>query len=143
MRQLAGRFATVLLLANVALQVGCAHSKSKCAVEAEAAVRAYLRAGARGAFTNVDDGGGVFTNYGTFVRLEGSGYVGAVWNLQAYDYIKLHRTAYYTGGSFSMVIYVTEGRITAPGLKTIGIPTIESMSSFQGASIFVSHPGLH
>src|ERR1039457_6971490 len=106
------RFATVLLLPIVAVQVGCGHLKSSCAVEGQAAVEAYLRAGAGGAFTNVAVGGGVFTNYGTFLRLEGSGYGGAVWNIQGYDYIQLHRTAYYSGDSFPMVIYVTEGRIT-------------------------------
>jgi hypothetical protein len=137
------RFATVLLLAIVAVQVGCAHSKSKCAVEGQAAVEAYLKAGAGGAFTNVDAGGGVFTNYGNFIRLEGSGFGGAVWNIQGYDYIRLPRTAYYSGGSFPMMIYVTEGRRTAPGLKTIGIPKIESMSPAQGAFIYVSHPDLH
>ena len=136
------RFATVLLLAIVVAQVGCAHSKSRCAVEGQAAVEAFLKAGAGGAFTNVNAGGGTFTNYGTFIRLEGSGYGGAVWNLQAYDYVKLWRTAYYSGGSFPMMIFVTEGRVYAPGLKTIGIPTVESMSPDQGARIFVSHPDL-
>ena len=137
------RFATVLLLAIVAVQVGCAHSKSRCAVEGQAAVEAYLRAGAGGAFTNVAVGGGAITNYGTFLRLEGSGFGGAVWNIQGYDYIRLPRTAYYSGGSFPMMIYVTEGRVTAPGLKAVGIPKIESMSPAQGAFIYVSHPDLH
>ena len=147
-------FATVFLFAIVALQIGCAHSKSKCAVEGQAAVEAYLKAGAGGAFTNVNDGEMTFTNgrftnssnfinYGNFIRLEGSGFGGAVWNIQGYDYIKLQRTAYYSGGSFPMMIYVTEGRRTAPGRKTVGIPTIESMSPLQGAFIYVSHPGLH
>jgi hypothetical protein len=137
------RFASLLLLALLAIQTGCAHSKSKCAVEGQAAVEAFLKAGAGGAFTHVDAGGGVFTNYGNFIRLEGSGYGGAPFNGQAYDYIRLQRTAYYSGGSFPMLIYVTEGRVYAPGLKTIGIPTIEHMSPEQGAFIYVSHPDLH
>jgi hypothetical protein len=136
------RFATVLLLGIVVVQVGCGTSKSRCAVEGQASVEAYLRTGADGAFTNVAVGGGAFTNYGTFLRLEGSGYGGAVWNIQGYDYIKLQRTAYYSGGSFPMMIYVTEGRATAPGLKTVGIPKIEFMSPVQGAFIYISHPGL-
>jgi hypothetical protein len=136
------RFATVLLLAIVALQVGCGTSKSRCAVEGQAAVEAYLRTGADGAFTNVAVGGGAFTNYGTFIRLEGSGFGGAPWNIQGYDYIKLQRTAYFSGGSFPMVIYVTEGRRTATGLKTVGMPIIDRMSPLQGAFIYVSHPDL-
>jgi hypothetical protein len=137
------RFATGLLLAIVAVQIGCAHSKSRCAVEGQAAVEAFLKAGAGGAFTNVDVGGGAFTNYGAFIRLEGSGYGGAGWNIQGYDYIQLHRTAYYSGGSFPIVIYVTEGRRTATGSNTVSIPVIERMSPLQGAFIFVSHPDLH
>ena len=85
----------------------------------------------------------MFTNYGNFIRLECLGFGCAVWNIQGYDYIKLQRTAFYSGGSFPMMIYVTEGRRTAPGLKTIGIPKIESMSPIQGAFIYVSHPDLH
>jgi len=136
------RFATVLLLPIVVVQVGCAHSKSRCAVEGQAAVEAYLRAGADGAFTNVAVGGGAFTNYGTFIRLEGSGYGGAVWNIQGYDYIQLHRTACYSGGSFPMVIYVTEGRRTAAGSNSVSTPIIDRMSPLQGAFIYVSHPDL-
>ena len=105
-------------------------------------MEAYLRAGADGAFTNVAVGGGAFTNYGTFIRLEGSGYGGAGWNIQGYDYIQLHRTAYYSGGSFPMVIYVTESRRTAAGSNTVSLPIIDRMSPLQGAFIFVSHPDL-
>ncbi len=126
------RLSTVLLLAIVAVQGGCVQSRSRCAVEGQAAVETFLRTGA----------GGAITNYGSFLRLEGSGFVGAVWNIQGYEYISLQRTAYYSGGSFPMVIYVTEGRLTAPGLKTVGVPRIESMLPAQGARIFVSHPGL-
>ena len=136
------RFVTALLLGIVVVLVGCGTSKSRCAVEGQAAVEAYLRAGAGGAFTNVDDGEGSFTNYGNFIRLEGSGYGGAPWNIQGYDYIQLHRTAYFSGGSFPMVIYVTEGRRTAAGSNTVGTPIIDRMSSLQGAFIFVSHPDL-
>jgi hypothetical protein len=106
--------------------------EARCATEGQAAVEAFMR----------DDAESVFTNdYGSFLSLEGSGYFQPVWNIQGYHYLTLERTGHFSRRSLPIRIYVTEGRVTAPGLKTVGKPRIEGLiSPLQGARIFVSHP---
>ena len=128
-RLIAG-FIGVLLLGGVFALVVCGKSKGRCAAEAQAVVETFLRTG----------GGGAFTNNGLFLRLEGTGYYTPVWNIQGYYYLGLNRTAHFSRGSLPITIFVTEGRVTAPGLKTVGNPRIEELS--PGVRIFVSHPDL-
>ncbi len=105
--------------------------EDKWAEQGQAAVEKYFRDGA----------GGEFEPYGKFDRIEGSGYYDPVWNIQGYHYLTLDRTAYFKNRAVSVRIYVAEGRVTAPGLKTMGTPRLEGhVSPLQGARIFVSHP---
>ena len=124
----------VLLLAIVAVPLGCGTLHQRCAAEGQAAVEAFLRDGVDSRITD---------HYGTFVRLEGSGYGEPGWNIQGYNYISLSRTAYFSRRSVDITIHVTAGHHTAPGLKTIGIPKIqEPIPTVGGITIFVSHPDL-
>jgi hypothetical protein len=101
--------------------------------EAQAAVESWLRADTNNLFT---------PKYGKFVSLQGTGFVrSAVWNIQGYDYITLHRTGHFADGTIPVTIYVTEGAVTAPGQTTVGTPVLEGpVTSAQGARIFISHP---
>jgi len=110
-----------------------AEARARWSGEAQAAVESWLRSDTNGLFT---------PRFGKFVKLQGSGYVWPpVWNIQGYDYITLHRTAQFTEGTIPVVIYVTEGAITAPGQTSVGTPVLEGLvSPAQGAHIRVSHP---
>lgn len=77
---------------------------------------------------------GATNELGAFLRLEGSGFIYPVWNIQAYHFLDLHRTAHFVGGALPIRIIITEGKVTAPGRETIGKPKIEN------GMIFVSHP---
>lgn len=106
--------------------------ETRWANEGQAAVEAFLREGAGGVFTN---------ECGSFLSLEGSGYYLPTWNIQGYHYLTLPRTGHFSRRSIPIQIYVTEGRLTAPALKTVGKPRMEEpISLIQGARILVSHP---
>jgi len=95
-------------------------------------VEAFLREGAGGIFAD---------EYGSFLSLEGSGYSQPAWNIQEYHYLWLQCMGHFSRRSLPIRIYITEGRVTAPGFKTVGKPRIEGpISPLQGARIFVSHP---
>lgn len=108
-------------------------ARARWSAEAQAAVESWLRSDTNGLFT---------PRFGKFVRLQGSGYVWPpVWNIQGYDYLTLHRTAQFTAGTIPVVIYVTEGAVTAPGQTNVGTPVLDGpVSPAQGAHIRVSHP---
>src|ERR1035441_6222136 len=110
-----------------------AAARARWSAEAQAAVESWLRSDTNELFT---------PSFGKFVRLQGSGYV---WpplaNIQGYDYLTLHRTAQFTEGTIPVVIYVTEGAVTAPGQTNVGTPVLDGpVSPAQGARIRVSHP---
>jgi hypothetical protein len=100
---------------------------NRCAAEGEEKVVRFLQ------------NGGAFTNKGAFQRLEGSGYIYPVWNIQGYEFIDLHRTAYFTHGAVDIRIIVQEG--STPDGKP-GKPVVESIgNSIQPVMIHVTHPG--
>ena len=131
------RWLTVCLTLSVlVMATGCGESKrtthARCAAEGQAAVEAFLRTDAAAIFTN---------KFGSFVSMEGSDYSYPVWNIQGHLYLTLTRQAIFKRGGKPIVIYVTEGRVTAPGLTNVGQPRIEGrLDPFQGTRIFVSHP---
>ena len=110
-----------------------ADARARWSAEAQAAVESWLRSDTNELFT---------PSFGKFVRLQGSGYVWPpLWNIQGFDYLTLHRTAQFTEGTIPVVIYVTEGAVTAPGQTNVGTPVLEApVTSAQGARIRVSHP---
>ena len=121
---------TILLLLMAA---GVGHialkklNHNRCAREGEAHVALFLR------------DGGAFTNKGPFQYLEGDGYSYPVWNIQGYEFLDLHRTAYFSNGVQDLRIIVREGS-TSDG--KIGPPTIDSPpNNIQPAMVFVTHPG--
>jgi hypothetical protein len=103
---------------------------SRYAAEGQAAVEEYLRTNAASALKQLHE----TKDWGAFLRLEGSGIAYPVWNIQGYHFLDLRRTAYFTGGELPIRIIISEGRVTAPGLKTVGIPYVKD------GMIFVSHP---
>jgi hypothetical protein len=128
----------VLLVVTVLAVAGCGESKesihARCAAEGQAAVEAFLRNEAPAFFTN---------DLGSFVKLDGSGFYDPVWNIQGYYYLTLDRTGSFQRRRIPIRIFVTEGRLTAPGSTNVGRPRIEGViSKFQGARLFVSHPNL-
>ena len=100
------------------------------AAEGQAAVEEYLRTNAASALKQLHE----TKDWGAFLRLEGGGFAYPVWNIQGYHFLDLRRTAYFTGGELPIRIIITEGRVTAPGLQTVGKPYV------QDGMIFVSHP---
>ena len=127
----------VLLVVAVIAVAGCGESKksihARCAAEGQAVVEAFLRNEAPASFTN---------DLGSFVKLDGSGFYNPVWNIQGYFYLTLDRTGSFQRRTIPIRIFVTEGRVTAPGSTNVGRPRIESVSMVQGARLFVSHPDL-
>jgi hypothetical protein len=109
------------------------HDDPRYAAEGMQAVEEFLRTDATSALKQLS----VTNDLGTFLRLEGSGFLYPVWNIQGYHFLDLRRTAYFDRGAVPMRILVTEGRVTAPGLTNIGKPKVES------GMIFVSHPEVH
>jgi hypothetical protein len=118
----------LLLIASAAAHMGVKKaSHNRCAREGEAAVVRFLQ------------GGGAFTNKGAFRELEGAGFNYPVWNIQGYEFLDLHRTAYFSNGAQDIRIIVREGN-TSDG--KIGQPKVDPAgNSYQAAMIFVTHPG--
>jgi hypothetical protein len=103
---------------------------SRYAAEGQAAVEEYLRTNAPSALKQLHE----TKDWGAFVKLEGGGIAHPVWNIQGYHFLDLRRTAYFTAGKLPIRIIISEGRVTAPGLKTVGKPYV------RDGMIFVSHP---
>ncbi len=103
------------------------------AAEGQKAVEEFLRTDAPSVLKQL----GATNDLGSFLNLEGSGFLHPVWNVQGYHFLDLRRTARFDRGEVPVRILVTEGRVTAPGLESVGKPKIE------GGTILVSHPDLH
>ena len=128
----------VLLVAAVAWHCLSLHLKKRtdyrCAAEGQAAVEDFLRDGA----------GGALSVYGTFRRLDGTGYSYPVWNiLQGDQYLTLDRTGVFSQGVVHMRIYVTAGRLPTSSTNRVGKPRIEGpVLPPQTVQIFVAHSDL-
>jgi hypothetical protein len=123
------------LLLILIVVIRCDHlwrtrNDSRYAAEGQAAVEEYLRTNVASALKQLH----VTNDWGAFLRLEGGRIGYPVWNIQGYHFLDLRRTAYFTGGELPIRIIVSEGRVTAPGLQTVGKPYV------RDGMIFVSHP---
>jgi hypothetical protein len=103
-----------------------------------AAVTAYLRGGTNdltllcGNFTGLEANGSDQAHIGE---------MGSVSN--CYHGQTIYVKAHFSRGFIPLTIYVTEGRVTAPGLNAVGTPIIEGpISPYTGARLLVSHPEL-
>ena len=103
---------------------------TRCAAEGQRQVEEFLRADAGTVQTQLSGR----NKLGAFLRLDGTGVDYPVWNIQGYHFLDLRRTAYFSAGTLPLRIIVSEGSVTAPGLKTVGKPKVER------GMIFVSHP---
>lgn len=101
-------------------------------VDGQRAVEEFLKANDPTALRRLN----VTNDMGVFLKLEGSGLLYPVWNIQGYHFLDLRRTAHFEKGTVPIRIIVTEGNKTAPGLSTVGKPKVES------GMVFVSHPGV-
>ena len=103
---------------------------ARYAAEGQRAVEVFLRTNDQSVSKQL----GSPNDLGDFLRLDGTGFIYPVWNIQGYHFLDLHRTAHFTNGIIPMRVIVTEGRVTAPNLNTVGTPEVHN------GSIFISHP---
>ena len=102
----------------------------RLAEEGQKAVEEFLRADAASALKQLY----VTNDLGAFLRLEGTGFLYPVWNIQGYDFLDLKRTAIFSKGTVEIRIIVTKGSVTTPGLTAVGTPEVKD------GMIFVSPP---
>ncbi|HLN32106.1 MAG TPA: hypothetical protein VK395_30525 [Gemmataceae bacterium] len=84
----------------------------------------------------------IVEKFGVLQSITGNGYLHPAWNIQGYHYLTAHRTANFSKGAIPLKIYVTEGRVTAPGKAVVYVRPWIEYDTANHMSIFVSHPDL-
>jgi len=121
--------------------------------EAQAAVEKFFREEKQEADDNqgapvkynkelTSDRNAMIDKFGVLQSITGHGYLRPAWNIQGYHYLTAHRTANFSKGAIPLKIYVTEGRVTAPGKAVVFVRPWIEYDTVNHMSIFVSHPDL-